>query len=89
MNHRIHMTSSLTRSRSRSVYADPAGGRLRRIRRARRAPAPLAPIDEALARLHGYRSLISRLTPEQWAAIQAYDGPELLGDLENGPRYAV
>lgn len=75
-------TSALTRTRT--LYGDPAGGALRRIQRARYAPPP--PLEEALARLRGYRSLLSRLTPEQWAEITAYDGPEILGDLRNGPR---
>lgn len=89
MSNGLDMTSSLTRARPRDMYADPAAGGPRRIRRARHAPAALAPIDEALARLHGYRSLISRLTPHQWAEIRAHDGPERLGDPGNGPRYAV
>jgi hypothetical protein len=75
---------STTSARARTVYGDPAGGALRRIRRARYAPPP--PLEEALARMRGYRSLLSRLTPEQWAAIKAYDGPEILGDSRSGPQ---
>ncbi len=82
MINRSSTTSALTRTRS--LYGDPAGGTLRRIRRARYAPPP--PLDEALARLCGYRSLVARLTPGQWAEIAAHDGPEILGDLENGPQ---
>jgi len=73
--------SALTRTRS--LYGGLAGGALRRIRRVRFSPPP--PFEEALARIRGYQSLLSRLTPEQWAAIKAYDGPEVFGD-PNGPK---
>ena len=75
-------TSALTRTRT--LYGAPAGGALRRIRRVRYAPPP--PFEEALARLRGYQSLLSRLTPEQWAEVTAYEGPEILGDLRHGPQ---
>lgn len=44
------------------------------------------PTDEQVEeRLRNYRGFIARLTPEQIAAMDAYDGPEVLGPA-NGPK---
>ncbi len=41
--------------------------------------------EEAEERLRNYRGFFARLTPEQRAAINDYDGPEVLGPA-NGPK---
>jgi hypothetical protein len=45
----------------------------------------LPPIEEVEERMRGYRGFIASLTPEQIAAMDAYDGPEVLGPA-NGPK---
>jgi hypothetical protein len=45
----------------------------------------LPTIEEVEERTRGYRGFIASLTPEQIAAMDAYDGPEVLGPA-NGPK---
>jgi hypothetical protein len=46
---------------------------------------PLPTMEEVEERMRGYRGFIASLTPEQIAAMDAYDGPEVLGPA-NGPK---
>jgi hypothetical protein len=45
----------------------------------------LPSIEEVEERTRNYRGFIASLTPEQIAAMDAYDGPEVLGPA-NGPK---
>lgn len=47
----------------------------------------LAPMKEVDERMRGYRGHIARLTPQQIAAIDAYDGPEVFGSPEQVHKY--
>lgn len=71
------------------VFAAPASGRAtRRTPWHERLMLRLygLPTDEQIEeRMRDYKGFIARLTPEQIAAMDAYDGPEVLGPA-NGPR---
>ncbi len=75
--------ASRTASRRRFAGVPRAGWGMRRIRRAWLS-MPLPTMEEVEERLRGYRGFIASLTPEQIAAMDAYDGPEVLGN-PNGP----
>ena len=72
-------------ARLRIAPARDASRVIRRIRRAWHSPPPLPTMEEVEERLRGYRGFFASLTPEQWAAIEAYDGPEVFGN-PNGPK---
>lgn len=72
-----------TRTRVRSC--DRAGWGIRRIRRSWYLPPPLPSLKEAERRMRSHPGFIASLTPEQRAMIDAYDGPEVWGNL-NGPK---
>lgn len=86
MTNRIAATNLLSGPtlRRRIALSADAGWRLRRIRRGWLS-MPLPTIEEVEERMRNYRGLFARLTPEARAAIEAYDGPEVLGPA-NGPR---
>jgi hypothetical protein len=59
------------------------------IRVSRRRPAPRARpadawFDEAVRRMHAHPGMLERFSPQEIAAIMAYDGPEAIGPA--GPR---
>ena len=86
MTNRPGMTSSAappSSSRPRSDSGRNAGWRIRRIRRAWFYPPPS--MEEVEERLRSYRGFFASLTPEQRAAFDDYDGPEVLGN-PNGPK---
>ena len=70
------------RQRARRASFSHPGWGLRRIQ-----PDwwPLPTDEEVEERLRNYRGFFASLTPEQRAAMYAYDGPEVLGD-PNGPK---
>lgn len=70
-------------SRPRLDSGRNASWRIRRIRRSWFYPPPS--MEEVEERLRSDRGFFASLTPEQRAAMEAYDGPEVLGD-PNGPR---
>ena len=76
------MMRSAPLQRARRVSFSHPGWGLRRI-----SPDwwPLPSMEEVEERLRNYRGFFASLTPEQIAAMDAYDGPEVLGD-PNGPR---
>ncbi|HEY0015966.1 MAG TPA: hypothetical protein VGC13_06590 [Longimicrobium sp.] len=86
-NHATALISQpVRRHASRPRFACAAGCR-RGIRRIRASWEfmPLPTMEEVEERMRGYRGFIASLTPEQIAAMDAYDGPEVLGPA-NGPK---
>lgn len=61
---------------------------IRHIRTAWFSPPPLPSIEEAVARMRGSPGFLASLTPDQWAALTEYDGPEIFGSPD-GPRRAL
>ncbi|HST59806.1 MAG TPA: hypothetical protein VLK84_13975 [Longimicrobium sp.] len=58
---------------------------IRRIRRSWYSPPPIPSLEEAERRMRNHPGFFASLTPEQLAAIKAYDGPEVWGN-RNGPK---
>ena len=86
MMNRPGMTSSAappSSSRPRLDSGRNAGWRIRRIRRSWFYPPPS--MEEVEEQLRSYRGFFAPLTQAQRAAIEAYDGPEVLGN-PNGPK---
>jgi hypothetical protein len=65
----------------RASFSHPGWG----LRRIQPDWWPLPSMEEVEERMRNYRGFIARLTPEQIAAMDACDGPEVLGPA-NGPR---
>lgn len=88
MNH-ARIPAPPRRRRSATLARVLSSGRgnwgLRRIRRAWFSPPPLPSIEEVEARLRSYPGFFASLTPEQRAIMDAWNGPEVLGD-PNGPK---
>jgi hypothetical protein len=76
------LISPPAQQRARRASFSHAGWGLRRIH-----PDwwPLPSMEEVEERMRNYRGFFARLTPEQIAAIDAYDGPEVLGSVD-GPK---
>jgi hypothetical protein len=72
-------------ARVSSRFSRSAGWGIRRIRRSLYSPPPLPSLEEAERRMRSHPGFFASLTPEQWAAIKAYDGPEVWGN-RNGPK---
>ena len=65
----------------RASFSHPGWG----LRRIQPDWWPLPTMEEVEERLRNYRGFFASLTPEQRAAMDAYDGPEVLGPA-NGPK---
>ncbi len=77
------LPSRSARATSRSSRSARWG--IRRIRRAWYSPPPLPSLEEAERRMRSHPGFFASLTPEQWAVIEAYDGPEVWGN-RYGPK---
>jgi hypothetical protein len=82
MTDRTASTTLATRPRVRRASRSHPGWGLRRIQ-----PDwwPLPTMEEVEARLRSYPGFFASLTPEQRAIMDAWDGPEVMGD-PNGPK---
>lgn len=90
MMNRVSITSPVAQaarrqSARRVQFSHSAGWGIRRIRRSWFSPPPLPTMEEVEERLRDYRGFFASLTPEQRAFLDAWDGPEISGNL-NGPR---
>lgn len=65
----------------RASFSHPGWG----LRRIQPGWWPLPTEEEVEARLRSYPGFFASLTPEQRALMDAWDGPEVLGD-PNGPK---
>jgi hypothetical protein len=88
MNHRsasaaLILRPAATQRTRRTSFSHPGWG----LRRIQPDWWPLPTMEEVEERLHNYRGFIARLTPEQIALMEAWDGPDpdVLGD-PNGPK---